>query len=495
MAPSKMDSAEETSIVADDGEAVVSIVARRISGGDERVFASITMERDPRRRQETVCVSNAASRAGRRVRLRVVADQSHMEWPADDSELETARLRFQAGTLVLETKLSFPRTCHSGDPPIERAFGSLRANGIIAQLRFVPVSDSEALDAETFSDEKEHFTPRATLAASFRLVDGAITFDEDSVIGRAASSAAGRIAFPLARDVLAAKAPAPRAGRSPDIWDPPPAENAEDAAVLAKRAQRRAEMMKDTPVWRGVETACAPLLARREARLRDLLAVQVRRECALEMASRLRQARFDAAEQADKAEFASSPNAQETRSKATETPVVTESLINEVRDGIVITETPRERIGSRASPANAEELKKNAEAESRSLENAFETLYDLEGFDVDGLVEEAKKCRARHEALVRMVRDLEIDIRDRGRWDAHESGVETRDVLENGVRRADMEKALGRPATKNDVDASMAIPAKERMRIVAGMDVEKARLTGRPEYVAMLPGANGKSFF
>ena len=41
-----------------------------------------------------------------------------------------------------------------------------------------------------------------------------------------------------------------------------------------------------------------------------------------------------------------------------------------------------------------------------------------------------------------MVRDLELEIRDRGRWDAHESGVETRDVLENGLRRADMELSL-----------------------------------------------------
>jgi hypothetical protein len=33
----------------------------------------------------------------------------------------------------------------------------------------------------------------------------------------------------------------------------------------------------------------------------------------------------------------------------------------------------------------------------------------------------------------------------------------------------------------------MAIPAAERARVVAGLDVEKARLTGRPEYVDRLP--------
>jgi hypothetical protein len=99
----------------------------------------------------------------------------------------------------------------------------------------------------------------------------------------------------------------------------------------------------------------------------------------------------------------------------------------------------------------------------------------------------ARAARARRDAARTMVKDLELLIRERGLWDAHESGVETRDVLENGLRRFDMERALGRPASKQDIDASMAIPAAERARVVAGLDVEKARLTGRPEYVDRLP--------
>ena len=67
-------------------------------------------------------------------------------------------------------------------------------------------------------------------------------------------------------------------------------------------------------------------------------------------------------------------------------------------------------------------------------------------------------------------------------WDEYESGVETRDVLENGVRRADMERLLGRGVTKADVDASMKMPERARAEIVGAYDVEASRRAGR--YIA-----------
>jgi hypothetical protein len=71
------------------------------------------------------------------------------------------------------------------------------------------------------------------------------------------------------------------------------------------------------------------------------------------------------------------------------------------------------------------------------------------------------------------------DVRERIEWDNIESGVETRDVLENGVRRKHMEKLLGREVTKADVEASMKIPAKVRAKLVGGYDVEASRRTGK----------------
>ena len=479
MSPSETGASEDDSIGAADGEAVVSVVACATSGGDEREVGSVTLERDPRRQQQTVRVSNAASRAGRRVRLRVVADQPPLEWRVreDDATGGTgtataALVRFRAGTLVLESRVTFPqaRTCHVGDAPTERALGSLRALGVVVQLRFAPSSFENSNSAF----ESANATPPVP-ATSFRLLDGAITFDDDRAIGRAALASAARVALPLPRDVLLAerKPPAPRAGRSPDVWDPEPAQDAEDDATLTTRARRRAEMLRDAPRWAGTETACAPLLARREARLRDILGADVRRDCALEMASQLRLAKLEAAD------------------PAAPPPAVTESLIDAVRASVRGSVSfgasgSDAGLAQRASPETAEARRA---AELRALEDALDALDDLEGLDADGLAGEARSARARAEALTRMVRDLELEIRDRGRWDAHESGVETRDVLENGLRRADMERALGRPATKNDVEASMAIPAAERARVVAGVDVRKARLTGRPEYLEKLPFA------
>lgn len=304
MSPSETGASEDDSIGAADGEAVVSVVACATSGGDEREVGSVTLERDPRRQQQTVRVSNAASRAGRRVRLRVVADQPPLEWRVreDDATGGTgtataALVRFRAGTLVLESRVTFPqaRTCHVGDAPTERALGSLRALGVVVQLRFAPSSFENSNSAF----ESANATPPVP-ATSFRLLDGAITFDDDRAIGRAALASAARVALPLPRDVLLAerKPPAPRAGRSPDVWDPEPAQDAEDDATLTTRARRRAEMLRDAPRWAGTETACAPLLARREARLRDILGADVRRDCALEMASQLRLAKLEAADPA-----------------------------------------------------------------------------------------------------------------------------------------------------------------------------------------------------
>ena len=201
-------------------------------------------------------------------------------------------------------------------------------------------------------------------------------------------------------------------------------------------------MLRDAPRWAGTETACAPLLARREARLRDILGADVRRDCALEMASQLRLAKLEAAD------------------PAAPLPAVTESLIDAVRASVRGSVSfgasgSDAGLAPRASPETAEARRA---AELRALEDALDALDDLEGLDADGLAGEARLARARAEALTRMVRDLEREIRDRGRWDTHESGVETRDVLENGLRRADMERALGRPATKNDVGSEHGHP-------------------------------------
>ena len=139
-------------------------------------------------------------------------------------------------------------------------------------------------------------------------------------------------------------------------------------------------MLRDAPRWAGTETACAPLLARREARLRDILGADVRRDCALEMASQLRLAKLEAAD------------------PAALLPAVTESLIDAVRAGRVRGSVSFGASGSdaglapRASPETAEARRA---AELRALEDALDALDDLEGLDADGLAgERARRARA-----------------------------------------------------------------------------------------------------
>ena len=51
-------------------------------------------------------------------------------------------------------------------------------------------------------------------------------------------------------------------------------------------------------------------------------------------------------------------------------------------------------------------------------------------------------------------------------------------MLENGVRRVDMEAILGRRAEKEDVDKTLEIPLVERMKLVGGYDVEQMKQDG-----------------
>jgi hypothetical protein len=124
-------------------------------------------------------------------------------------------------------------------------------------------------------------------------------------------------------------------------------------------------------------------------------------------------------------------------------------------------------------------------------DSAEDAAMELEGLRAQDLGRRVDAAETSRRMAMEAADALEGEIRERVSWETHESGVETRDVLENGARRADMERLLGRPATKADVDASMRIPAPERLRIVGGVDVERARRTGRDEYVARLTGTGG----
>ena len=107
---------------------------------------------------------------------------------------------------------------------------------------------------------------------------------------------------------------------------------------------------------------------------------------------------------------------------------------------------------------------------------------DVEGLGSDELAVKIEETRREISMADDVVASIREELVSRVAWDEYESGVETRDVLENGVRRADMERLLGRGVTKADVDASMKMPERARAEIVGAYDVEASRRAGR--YIA-----------
>ena len=65
------------------------------------------------------------------------------------------------------------------------------------------------------------------------------------------------------------------------------------------------------------------------------------------------------------------------------------------------------------------------------------------------------------------------DIVAAWRWAGFESGHETRDVLENGIRRVHMEARFGRAVTLADIQATLAIPLALRPRLIGRDGTER----------------------
>jgi len=95
-------------------------------------------------------------------------------------------------------------------------------------------------------------------------------------------------------------------------------------------------------------------------------------------------------------------------------------------------------------------------------------MDECENQPISGLKKILAKTRDSLQLATQIQKCTLRDAHLRHNWDTYESNVETRDVLENGIRREDMERLLGREATKQDVEASMRIPLRERAKIVGG---------------------------
>ena len=475
---------------------VTLLTSTRGSVGGERTLAVGRLERDPTKRERAIRASSGPH-AGRRVRLRVARGSPPASFPAP-SLGEDARIlaRVRAGHLTLDAELSppLPTTRRLDDPPLERQLGSLRRDGVVVQLRFVPVPvpvhahapshPATEMNVETDAEvSPDRSSPSNALA--YRILDAAFTADHLSTRGRAIIAAVGDLAAVAARDARLAPPPAPRAGRSPETWEPRPLEpnvpgyDPKQPGKLAydSRGEKRCEeLLREIRIdTRARKDACASLRIRANARRRDAAAAETLRTRLVELRSRILR-------------DAGTGTGTET---AFEPAIVTRALVEDVWRRVPRIRRARARPRDpRAALSLAPDARSSPppDDDDDDDDSAEEAAMELEGLRAEDLGRRVDAAETSRRMAMEAADALEGEIRERVSWETHESGVETRDVLENGARRADMERLLGRPATKADVDASMRIPAAERLRIVGGVDVERARRTGRDEYVARLTG-------
>ena len=338
-----------------------------------------------------------------------------------------ALVRFRAGTLVPESRATFPRARRATWETRRRSARLLlRALGVVVQLRaFVFVTPVR---------EEQRFRKRRRESATARPRDFLPPpgrrdhLDDDRATGARRCSAARRP--PAAAS--ASPSETARAARRRRTSGTPSREDAEDAPRW-RRARRRAEMLRDAPRW-VTETACALAGAARGC---GHLGADVRRDCALEMASQPRLAAGGGG-----------PGGA---------PAVTESLIDAVRAsvrGSVSFGLPVQTRGwLRARPRRP---RRRAAPPSSARWKTRRRAGRPGGPGRGRAGRRGAPARRGAEALTRM-RDLEREIRDRG------GGTRTRAAWRRGTcwrTPAGADRQRWRPATKNDVEARWPSPRR-----------------------------------
>mmetsp|Transcript_10432 Transcript_10432/g.34309 ORF Transcript_10432/g.34309 Transcript_10432/m.34309 type:complete len:533 (-) Transcript_10432:44-1642(-) len=335
---------------------------------------------------------------------------------------------------------------------IERQFGSLKRDGLAVQLRF-------RVAAGAPSEERG----RCAQTGRFYLyqpVDGAVTVDnavrdvEDE---------------PAADMALDERKLAHRVGRAPAIWEfrPPTVDShmyhpdhpnriAWDWRGEERCRAEQQAIMKETRMY-GQRSATEAL----DKRLRAL-----QRETAL-TAARVRELRLVIAATEEKGE--------EHRISEEEIMAAKEAATGDLQSGLSFQD--RQRLDAAKGAAGAglgggwAERKPIGDGVSPLMYKLGLSDEDVDMTDCIGLTR-AAISRKLTEAmrLHRMATDAEAemkeDVYDRRRFDTFESGFETRDVMENGVRRAHMTARLGRTVAREDIEDSMKIPFLDRPRAI-----------------------------
>ena len=447
-------------------EVTLLAVAPSPTGGDdvEEILGVTDLERDPTKRERRCVRSSVGPQAGRRVRLRIPPSGGRVASVSIARRDVVALVRVGDLSLRAEIKPPLPTDHRADDPPIERQLGSLKADGVAVQLRFARRRRDDAAGETEAGDDggaRSMTTTTTTTTFEYEIIDGAFTADELTMEGIDALHAAGEVAATSARDAAALPQPTARTARSEEIWLPrklkPDDEgyderNPEKIAYDPRGKDRIEELLFETRQMaerheRDGRDWCGPLRAKINAKLKKLHALRARVGFIRELRKRL-------------------GNANE---------VVTEEMVRVLKATAIVQQVKHTVDG-----------KVNSVEKEKQVTDGGEAFFDELGVDVDDLegktsselladlgVTQRACLRAQESANA-----MHDEITQRYELDRYESGVETRDVLENGVRRVDMEAILGRRAEKEDVDKTLEIPLVERMKLVGGYDVEQMKQDG-----------------
>lgn len=382
------------------------------------------------------------TRARRTVRAKDAGDVGHMSWLKLTEESKSVRrissacdtARVSIGDFSFTKGLDVPlASIRDAMEVSQRQFGSLGELGAAVQLRFGAAK----------SNERGEWT--------CEVIDGALTIDPlhpnvcdvaEAIESTVMDEAAGAIGKVRVASI----------GKNPVVWTPRLLEKGDDGYKegekryeLDWRGRERvmnsiARIQGDLDSYKGLGSEAIPLVGKLADRRLHWLALQARLTAIHEMAALLRKGSLGA-------------NANVRGG------VVTAEVIDALHENLSI--------------------KCDQNGETVSVRECGVYFDDLEGCDAANLDAKAEETVDEIKTAAELSESIGKQLEERMLWESFESGVETRDMLENGVRRADMERLLGRPATKRDVEDSMCIPDKVRAKLIAGYDVEKSRERGR----------------
>ena len=439
---------------------------------------------------------------GRRVRLKLAFEERENDEGEERRAVvrTSSVLRFIVANGVQiesEIKPKLPNAFDGGES-FSRQFGTLKQHGVALQVRFKPIGhfdenddDDDDDDVDIVDEERTTKTIKKLTIGKvntlYEICDGAITVDKMSLAASITTSRIAEAAKPFAN----VNEETPRIGKSPEIWnlrtknerDEDYDRKNPDKIRADQRGQERCEEIakeyeEETRHWMGTNNHVSGQMKvmqdidRKVAGLEGKLKAVTGFIVALE----------DLKEQGKYTEEDELVATPEMISKAEGEIKIIGSIApvkSEIDDGDDddddddddnddYNDEEKAHNGSKSRARNDDRQFNGNPLRSFSLSQLGVYIDECENQPVSRL----KKILAKTRDSLQLAKQIQkCALRDahlRHHWDLHESNVETRDVLENGVRREDMERLLGREATKQDVEASMRIPPRERARIVGG---------------------------